>query len=64
MSKKKEQEEEYVLTPWGCLSAVLYDYGIETDHIKGKVGEHIVDDFMDAMTVAGYVSKAGEKNEK
>ena len=60
MSKKKEDNEEYMLTEWGCLSSVLDDYGIDTSHIKGKVGKHIVEDFMDAMVKAGFVSKAGE----
>ena len=56
-------DEIYVLTPWGCLYATLKDYGINADHIPGRVGEHIVDDFMEAMAKSGYVRKSGEENE-
>lgn len=58
--QEESEEELYVLTPWGCLVGVLLDYGIEVSHIKGRVGEHIVEDFMEAMEKAGYVSK-GDK---
>ena len=53
-------EEKYVLTPWGCLYGTLLDYGINVDHIPGKVGEHMVEDFMEAMVKAGHVAKAEE----
>lgn len=58
--------EKYVLTPKGCLYAVLLDY-VGPDHlldirkIQGKVGEHIVEDFMDAMVRAGHVARAETK---
>lgn len=60
--EEKEEDEEdeevkYVITPWGCLVSVLFDYGIDVSHFKGRVGEHIVEDFMEAMERAGYVSK-------
>lgn len=50
-------DEEYVLTLWGCLYLTLLDYGIDASHIPGKVGEHIVEDFMEMMEKAGYVRK-------
>lgn len=59
--KEEDEEEKYVLTPWGCLYGTLIDYGIDVSRIKGRVGEHIVEDFMEAMEKAGYISK--EKNE-
>ena len=52
-----EDDEHYVLTPWGCLVCVLEDYNIDTNHITGRMGEHIVDDFMKLMESAGYVAK-------
>lgn len=58
-----EDEERYVLTPWGCLYCVLNDYNIDTNHITGKMGEHIVNDFMEVMETAGYLVK-GIDNEK
>lgn len=64
MGKKCEEEEMFVLTPWGCLSSVLDDYGIDTSHIKDKVRNHIVEDFMDTMVNAGYVSKIGDTEEE
>lgn len=60
--ENSEGEEQYTLTPWGCLFSVLCDYGIDTAHIPGKVGEHIVEDFMDAMQKQGYVEKRGEED--
>lgn len=57
---KDTDEERYRLTPWGCLYAVLKDYKIDCDWVSGKVGEHIVDDFMGIMERCGYVSKAGD----
>lgn len=53
-----DNEEKYVLTEWGCLYATLTDYGINVDHIPGRVGAHIVEDFMDLMVRAGYIKKA------
>ncbi len=50
-------EEKYVLSEWSCLASVLNEYGINVSHITGRVGAHIVEDFMDAMCNAGYVSK-------
>lgn len=55
-----DNEEKYVLSEWGCLSIVLMEYGIDISHITGRVGEHIVEDFMAAMCDAGYVSKKKE----
>ena len=51
-------EETYVLTPWGILSATLDDYGIDTSHIRGRVGNHIVEDFMANMVKAGHIAEA------
>ena len=53
----EDDDERYVLTPWGCLACVLEDYNIDTNHITGKMGEHIVEDFMELMENAGYVTK-------
>lgn len=52
-----DKNEEYVLTEWACLYLTLLDYGIDASHIPGKVGEHIVEDFMEMMEKAGYVRK-------
>ena len=54
----EDEEEKYVLTPWGCLYSVLMDHGVDVERIPGRVGVHIVEDFMDAMMRAGYVGKA------
>ena len=56
----EEDDEKYVLTPWGCLCGVLIDYGINVSHISGRVGEHIVDDFIGAMVKCGYIGKVEE----
>ena len=56
----EEDDEKYILTPWGCLCGVLIDYGINVSHISGRVGEHIVDDFIGAMVKCGYIGKVEE----
>lgn len=56
-----DEDVKYRLTPWGCLCAVLMDYGIDVGRISGKVGGHIVDDFMEVMEVAGYIMKDDEE---
>lgn len=56
-------EEKYILTPWGCLSAVLTDYNVDTSHITGRMGEHMVEDFMELMVKAGHVGKAGKEGD-
>ena len=55
-----DSEVRYQITPWGCLFAVLTEYGVDVGHISGRIGGHIVDDFMDVMQAAGYVSKGGD----
>ena len=57
-----DDDVKYCLTPWGCLYATLTDFGIDVDHITGRVGELLVEDFMEAMQKAGYVSKAPEED--
>lgn len=56
-----EDDEIYTLSEWGCLYGILDDYGIDVSHIPGRVGKHIVEDFMELMTKAGYVEKKKEE---
>ena len=69
MSKEKKDEDRLVLTPMGCLYVVLLDY-VGPDHlldirkIQGRVGEHIVEDFMDAMVSFGHVEKAEREEDE
>ena len=56
-----ESDEIYTLTPWGCLCAAFSDYNVDISFITGKMGGHIVEDFMELMEKAGYVKKDGEK---
>lgn len=58
------EEEKYVLTPWGCLKSTLDEYGIPTEHISGRVGGHIVSDFLENMMIAGHILKAPTGEEK
>ena len=53
------EHEKYCITPWGCLSSVLKDYGIDISHISGTIGTHMVEDFMEMMIKAGYVERQG-----
>lgn len=53
----EEDDEIYQVTPWGILWSILDDYNIDTSHIKGKVGSHIIEDFMESMKNAGYIKE-------
>lgn len=53
----KQSDEEFTMTPWGCLSVTLQDYGIDTTNISPRVGEHLIEDFMDSMIKCGHIVK-------
>lgn len=59
----EEENERCVLSEWGCLSLTLNDYGINTDKISGRVGKHIVEDFMELMCKVGYIVKNESEGE-
>lgn len=67
VNEKGEPIEEYeddtifTLTPWGCLAGTLMDYGIDVSNIPGKIGKHLVEDFMETMARCGYVVREGDK---
>lgn len=56
----KENDEIFALSQWGCLYAVLKDYGVDISHITPKMGEHMVEDFLGAMVKAGHIRKVEE----
>lgn len=53
-------DDIFVLSPWGCLAATLKDYGLDISHITPKMGVHMVEDFMESMVTAGYIEKIKE----
>ena len=53
-----DDDVKFVLTEWGCLSSVLTDYGVDISRVTGKIGEHIVEDFMELMCKCGYIGRA------
>jgi hypothetical protein len=57
-----EDEKKYTLTPWGCMRAILSDYGYDPDRLTPTVGTHMVEDFLAAMERAGYIGKAEEES--
>lgn len=60
-----DDDVKFVLTPWGCLSRVLEDYGFDTSGIKQPViGQHMVDDFMKLMEKSGYIATAKDEEVK
>lgn len=54
---EEDSDEEYVLTEWGCLYAVLSDYGVDTSNITGAIGMHLVDDFFELLIKYGYLQR-------
>lgn len=64
----KKSEEKYILTPVGCLYAVLKDYAdrggfFDVEKLQGAYGEHIIHDFMEAMEKAGHIKRAEGEEE-
>ena len=55
-----KEEEKYKLTEWGCLLLTLLDYNVDVSHITPVMGQHMVEDFLKAMEMAGYIIKANE----
>lgn len=53
-----DDDVKFVLTEWGCLSSALTDYGVDVSCVTGKIGEHIVEDFMELMVKCGYIGRA------
>lgn len=58
---EENKDEVYGLTPWGCMYAVLEDYGFDPERLTPKMGEHMVEDFMQAMVNAGLVRRKGKE---
>ena len=58
-----DDDDKFVLTEWGCLSSVLTDYGVDVSRVTGKIGEHIVEDFMELMCECGYIGRAEDKED-
>lgn len=55
-----DNEEKFKLTEWSILYVVLTEYGIDVSHISGRVGRHIVEDFIAGMIEQGYIQKASD----
>ena len=55
MDEDFKDDDKFGLTPWGCLYAVLTDYGIDITNITGTIGKHMVEDFMALMEQHGHV---------
>ena len=55
------EDEVYHLTPWGCMVAIMEDYAVDISHITPKMGEHMVEDFMNLMCEQGHVGRAKSK---
>ena len=58
------EEEKFTLTEWGCLVATLTDYGVDTSNITARVGQHMVEDFLNLMVRCGYIGLAEGTQEK
>ena len=54
-NENEKDNEFYTLTPWACLLLTLRDYGIDVGQVSGKVGAHIVEDFMELMIKQGNI---------
>ena len=53
----KDDDEKFVLAPWGCLNYVFKDFGLELPNISRKMAEALMDDFFEIMEMAGIIEK-------
>lgn len=51
---------KYRLTPWGCLSVIFDDYGIDYSGVTPAIGKHLVEDFLTLMERSGYLEHISE----
>ena len=52
-----DDNDVFILSEWGCLRNVLVDYGVDVSRVTGKIGEHIVEDFLELMCKCGYIGR-------
>ena len=55
----EDDNEKFVLSPWGCLYCAFEDFGLKLPDISGKMAEALMDDFFEIMEHAGIVEKRG-----
>lgn len=53
----EDDDERFVLTPWGCLLCAFRDFGLKLPDISGKMAEALMDDFFEIMERHGIVEK-------
>lgn len=53
----EDDNEKFVLSPWGCLYCAFEDFGLKLPDISGKMSEALMDDFFEIMEHAGIVEK-------
>ena len=56
-------DKKWGITPWGCMYAVLQEYGFNPELLTPKIGEHMVEDFMAMMVKAGIVAEKEKEDE-
>ena len=54
------ETEEYRLTPWGCLSVILDNYGVDYSGVTPTIGKHLVEDFLNLMEKSGHLKYISE----
>ena len=64
ISEEIKDDDVFRLTKYGCLVAVMSDYGINLDHITPAIGEHLVDDFFECLAKQGYLQKVDPEDEE
>lgn len=53
----EDDNEKFVLSPWGCLYCAFEDFGLKLPDISGKMAESLMKDFFEIMEHAGIVEK-------
>lgn len=53
----EDDNEKFVLSPWGCLYCAFDDFGLKLPDISGKMAEALMDDFFEIMEHVGIVEK-------
>lgn len=53
----EDDDERYLLTPWGCLCCAFADFNLKPPEFSGKMADALMDDFFEIMETAGTVEK-------
>ncbi len=53
----EDDDERYLLTPWGCLCCAFADFSLKPPEISGKMADALMEDFFEIIKKHGLWRK-------